>query len=111
MAPRDDQVMGNNEGDVKSTLKQRGGVYGDYADVLKARSTIMAVLSDRYQDLRGHPMPPDMESGFQDLVLKLVRGAGAPHYSDSFHDLAGYATLMEDLSLRGNFTYQEVGND
>jgi hypothetical protein len=36
-----------------------------------------------------------VEVMFSDMVLKLVRGAGAPLHTDSFHDLSGYSALTE----------------
>jgi len=85
---------------VQDTLKQRKSIYGDYRDVLAARSKIMEVIKYHYELVNGSEMPKDIEIGFNDLVLKLVRAAGRPEYKDSFHDLAGYAMLMEKLPIQ-----------
>jgi len=88
-------TMGNNEGNVDDTLKQRGSIYGNYGDVCGARVEIMSVLKNHHNNVNGTEMPDHIAMGFSDVVLKLVRAAGKPEYSDSWHDLAGYATLME----------------
>jgi len=90
--------MGNNEGDVKDTLKQRGSIYGDYGVVCAARVAIMNILKQHHLNVNEAPMDDKTAMGFSDLVLKLVRGSGKPDYADSFHDLAGYATLLEKES-------------
>ena len=90
--------MGTNAGSVDETLKQRGGVYGSYEKVIATRATILEALKAHHKQATGDDMGTTIEVAFGDLVLKLVRGAGAPYYPDSFHDLAGYAKLMEDMA-------------
>jgi len=88
-------VMGDNEGSVNKTLNSRGKVYGKYEDVVTARCEIMDILKKRHMEVQGKPMSSSDGVMFGDLVLKLVRAAGDPTYKDSFHDLAGYSTLIE----------------
>lgn len=89
-------MMGNNEGNVEETLKQRGSVYGDYKQVCKTRAEIMAILKEHYRKTNSSIMPDTIAIAFSDMVLKLVRAAGAPGYADSYHDLCGYSKLLED---------------
>jgi hypothetical protein len=93
--------MGNNEGTVADTLKQRGLVYGSYKEVCEVRAKILDLLSKHHVAVTGKPMDDRTLLGFSDVVLKLVRAAGKPEYEDSWHDLAGYATLMEDIAKSG----------
>lgn len=95
-------MMGNNEGSVEETLKQRGGVYGSYKEVVVARNRIANILELHHQRVQGCPMTGEMKVAIGDLVLKLVRGAGAPGYADSWHDLGGYAKLIEDMVKDNN---------
>ncbi len=89
----EDRGMGANEGSVEATLTERGNIYGSYEKVCKTRSYILNVLNQH------NPNLTDVQKvAFGDLVLKLVRAAGAPEYKDSFHDLQGYAKLMEDMT-------------
>ena len=94
--PKTKPVMGNNEGSVQDTLNQRGTVYGNYGNVCKSRVAIMKVLYQHHVNVNGKAMDEKTAMGFSDVVLKLVRAAGKPDYDDSWHDLAGYATLMEE---------------
>ena len=88
--------MGNNEGSVEATLNQRGSIYGSYSQVLKTRASISVNLEKHYEAVHGKPMPRDLSIGLGDVILKLVRAVGKPEYKDSWHDLQGYAKLMED---------------
>lgn len=90
-------MMGNNEGKVEDTLKQRGSVYGSYDKVCTVRTLIMGNIKSHYHNVNGKPMPKEYEVMFSDVILKLVRAAGKPEYSDSWHDLSGYATLIEEI--------------
>lgn len=94
--------MGNNEGNVEDTLKQRGSVYGSYKGVLQTRSSVMINLGKHYERIHGKPMPKDLEIGLGDIVLKLVRAVGNVEYKDSWHDLQGYAKLMEETYGKDN---------
>jgi hypothetical protein len=94
--------MGNNEGTVADTLKQRGSVYGKYEDVCRTRDAVMSVLNSHHYIVNGEDMNPVDKIAIGDLVLKLVRGVGAPNYTDSWHDLAGYATLIEEMKNEAN---------
>ncbi len=88
-------IMGTNEGTIDQTLKKRGSIYGDYGEVVAIRTGIMELLMKHYEEVNGEPMPEAWKTMFGDIVLKLVRASGKPTYPDSWHDLAGYATLIE----------------
>lgn len=94
--------MGVNEGSVEATLKERQGVYGNYRDVCHTRAMIMDLLQENHSRVQGRGMDPRTEVMFSDVVLKLVRASGNPGYADSWHDLAGYATLIEAATSRGD---------
>lgn len=89
-----------NEYNVMDTLKQRGSIYGSYGNACAARVDIMAVLKNHHFTVNREAMDEEVAMGMSDIVLKLVRAAGKPSYSDSWHDLAGYATLMENESKK-----------
>ncbi len=80
---------------VENTLNERGERYGDYKDVLTARAEILNVLKSHNRKSGLEVMTTEMEIALGDLVLKLVRASTCPSYADSFHDLAGYSTLIE----------------
>ena len=79
------------------TLKERGSVYGDYKGVVDVRSTIMNTISKRHIDVNGKPLTELDYQKLNDIVMKLARLAATPNHKDTWHDIAGYATLSEDL--------------
>jgi hypothetical protein len=75
------------------TLAQRGTRYGEFKD--------QAVYAQGMADLaRTSPnwnrMAPDQREGLSIIFNKVARILnGDPDYSDSWHDIAGYATLVD----------------
>jgi hypothetical protein len=80
---------------LKDTLAQRGAVYGDYENGLETRNCLLDVLDRHKYACTGSPFNGLERVMFLDLINKLVRFAGATDHVDSIHDLAGYATLIE----------------
>lgn len=82
--------------DVKETLKDRGGKYGDFAD--------HARITQRLKDLINEEMLKRPAGTFAfihcealDMIAHKIGRIinGDPNYADSWHDIAGYATLVE----------------
>lgn len=79
---------------VSDTLTERGNRYGDFTD--------HARISQELQDvMRGTPgwakMTPVMREGLILIVHKIARACnGDPFYADNWHDIQGYAKLVED---------------
>jgi hypothetical protein len=79
--------------DVTETLNERGNRYGEYVDVSATAQTIKNVLrsGDSWET-----MEPYMQESLDLIANKLARIVnGNPFYADSWHDCAGYATLVE----------------
>lgn len=78
---------------IQTTLDQRGNEYGDYSD--------MADLAQRLKEVMKHT--PKWETlsmvqreSLEMLATKLARIlTGNPNNRDSWHDIAGYVTLVE----------------
>ena len=82
---------------LEDTLRQRGQIYGDYRGDVETKVKIMEIILNRYYEVNDKPMPArDMEH-LHPIVMKLVRIAASPRHLDSWHDLAGYAVLVEDI--------------
>lgn len=83
--------------DVRKTLDERGARYGVFAD--------HAVIAQRVQDaMRAAPgwerLAPDQKQALSVIADKIARMLnGDPDYVDSWHDIIGYASLVEDRLL------------
>ena len=81
--------------ELKGTLEERGSRYGNYKDVIKARTKIMQILMDHNAESNIEPLTYEFHLALSDIVLKLVRASASPNYKDSWHDIQGYAHLTE----------------
>ncbi|RLA58556.1 MAG: hypothetical protein DRQ78_11810 [Epsilonproteobacteria bacterium] len=79
------------------TLEERGTVYGDFEGNLYLRQQMMAAINARYEAVNGKDLSNEQRHLFQDVIAKLARLAATPDHLDSWHDLAGYATLIEEV--------------
>lgn len=83
--------------DIQSTLKQRGTNYGEFADTAAAAQEIKNIFAAYdYQSRQSHH-----NEALDMIATKLARIiTGDPDYSDNWHDIAGYATLVEQEIAR-----------
>ena len=91
---------------VEETLKQRGSVYGEFNNQVHTIAMIVDAMKFAYSQTHNQENPHDTLNDtliveWHYLAIKLARIAANPMYSDSYHDLAGYATLMERERSRG----------
>lgn len=80
---------------VNETLKERGKVYGDYKGGSEFRANVMELIINRYAEVNHGGMPAIHMVYVYDIVNKLSRLAVTPYHIDTWHDIAGYATLVE----------------
>ena len=82
-----------------STIAQRGARYGKFADHARVTRELKRVF---YANLaRSDDMTPSMWEAIDMILHKIGRiCTGDPTYADSWHDIAGYATLV-DKELSG----------
>lgn len=80
--------------DVKDTLAERGNRYGDFADNARVSRSIQA----EFQRHPGWgPMDDTKKEGLSMIAQKIARILnGDPEYKDNWHDIAGYAVLVEE---------------
>lgn len=80
--------------DVTTTLAERGKRYGAFtghAEVTQALKETMRAHPNH------HDLDPDMREALDMIQHKIGRILnGDPEYADSWHDIAGYAKLVED---------------
>ena len=84
---------------VEQTLSERGARYGDFADHAEISQGLQEVM-------RATPgwgaMPAMHREALEMIAHKIARILnGDPNYGDSWHDIAGYAQLVEKELSRG----------
>ena len=85
---------------VNETLKERGAVYGDYKGGSEFRAEVMKLIMDRCVEVNNCSMLSIHIVYIYDIVNKLSRLASTPDHIDTWHDIAGYATLVEEALKR-----------
>lgn len=91
---------------IEATLAERGARYGDFKD--------HAVIAQRLQDgLRAAPgwekLAPDQKQALSVICDKMARMLnGDPNYVDNWHDIIGYAKLVEDRLLADEETARKL---
>lgn len=81
---------------IKETLKERGEIYGDYGLNVESIASIMNILQKLHHTNTGETMNLIDYSNLNYIVIKLVRLGVTPEHIDSWHDISGYAKLIED---------------
>jgi len=81
--------------DIKSTLDERGTRYGDFRAHAKVTQDFKSVLMDALAS-RDKVLPDIQQEALEMIFHKVGRIInGDNNYADSWHDIAGYATLVE----------------
>ncbi len=78
---------------VQNTLDERGKRYGDFATHAKITQKIKQVM---YEHSSWADLSYAQQEALEMIAHKIWRIInGDPDYADSWHDIAGYATLVE----------------
>ena len=81
------------QSDISATLAERGGRYGQFIDHAKISQGLQDVMREAPN---WDKLDVDMRQALTTIVDKIARILnGDPYYSDSWHDISGYATLVE----------------
>lgn len=79
-----------------ATLAERGKRYGRFMDHARVTQLLKDVAYGQLK-VRGVRMLPDQREALDMIFHKIGRiVCGDPDYADSWHDIAGYAKLVED---------------
>jgi hypothetical protein len=80
--------------DISATLAERGGRYGQFID----HATIAQGLQDVLRNADNwNKLDVDMKQALTVIADKMARILnGDPYYEDNWHDIQGYAKLVED---------------
>jgi hypothetical protein len=79
---------------IDQTLEERGTRYGEFADNANVAQGLKNVMHDapRWDDLAA-----DQKEGLEIIASKISRMlTGDPQYRDNWHDIVGYAKLVDD---------------
>jgi hypothetical protein len=84
--------------DISATLAERGGRYGQFINHSKISQGLQDVMREAPN---WDKLEVDMRQALTTIVDKLARILnGDPYYDDSWHDIQGYAKLVEDRLLK-----------
>jgi len=87
-----------SETSVSSTLEERGSRYGKFQDHAYITQNIKHAMRD---SSNWRMLEPDHKEALEMIAHKIGRILnGDPNYADSWHDIAGYASLV-DKRLNG----------
>lgn len=79
---------------IEATLKERGSRYGNFAEQGRIEQNIKRAFAD---SPNWATLKPDSKSALEMIATKISRILkGDPEYADSWHDIIGYAKLVED---------------
>lgn len=78
--------------DINATLKERGSRYGKFTDHAQITQSIKEVM---YGNVGFSKLAADQREALEMIAHKIGRILnGDPNYDDSWHDIAGYASLV-----------------
>lgn len=80
--------------DIQTTLTERGARYGSFTDHARVTQRIKREINTALGDRK---LAHDQIEALDMIAHKIGRIlCGDPNYHDSWHDIAGYATLVAD---------------
>ena len=93
--PVADSEASETRGIVEDTLTERGKNYGDFSDNAQIAQDIKFAIR-KYVDAHPVAIEAYMEEALDLIATKIGRLlSGNPYHVDGWHDIAGYATLVE----------------
>lgn len=79
---------------INDTLTERGGRYGAFIDNAKIAQDLKAIM---YNSPKWAELAPDQAEALEVIASKISRMlTGDPQYRDNWHDIVGYAKLVDD---------------
>lgn len=95
MHPPNFKLYGINIMSVEDTLKERAATHGSYVEHSKMSQTLKETL----RGARMYDSLSDMQKEALDMICHKISRivCGNPNHVDHWHDIAGYATLVEQI--------------
>lgn len=92
--PAGEKVSNQLPSTIDRTLSARGSLYGDFSDNARISQQLKSVLEN---ERSWAVMPHLHREGITMIFQKISRIVnGDPNYKDNWHDIQGYAKLVED---------------
>jgi hypothetical protein len=89
---------------ITETLKERGNRYGPFTSHAEITQDLKKVM---VETLQWEELSPDKKEALDMIMHKVGRILnGDPNYADSWHDIGGYAKLVED-----NLQSEKLGSE
>lgn len=86
--------------DINETLAFRGRRYGEFDEHARITQSLKQVLQTGESWLKANDSEKEALEMIAHKLGRIVNGD--PHYHDSWHDIAGYATLVANKLLTDN---------
>ena len=82
---------------IQDTLKERGKTHGNFTDNARVSQELKTII----RSAPSYHLTTDVEREALDMILHKIGRAvcGNPHHDDVWHDISGYATLVEERLL------------
>lgn len=96
---------------IRDTIEQRGNKYGKYAFNAELTQELMGLVTN-HAELMGNELSNTHLESIHMIFHKISRMVnGDPWYVDNAHDIAGYATLLEEYINEANSSVSLTDSD
>lgn len=79
---------------IEKTLQERGTRYGDFSDHARICQSLKDTMTEQPGWGRLEPVHKQALDVIADKIARIL--SGDPNYADNWHDIQGYAKLVED---------------
>lgn len=94
--------------DIQETLKQRGKTHGEFSTHAKTAQELKLIMRN---SPNWNSLSDDKKECLEMVAHKISRVlSGDPNFHDTWHDIIGYVTLVEQTLVRPPETAQAVIN-
>ena len=83
---------------VQETLNERGARYGDFHDNAKISQELQRIMMESPSYVRMNDLHREGLTAIFQKIARILNGD--PNYVDNWHDIQGYAKLVEDRLLK-----------
>ena len=87
-------MKSDNRTSVTETLEQREQRYGDYTELAMVAQALKQTMRECEGWQRLAPYQKQSLEAIQDKIARILNGD--PKYADNWHDIGGYAALVEE---------------